>query len=352
VYKRQLYIRRTISAEEKKDRQQAHMLLMHYQDPRLDIGGKIGAIPSVGGATVSQMASEAGAFAGITGDFYAGNYFPQGMTVIEGQVITAPKFRASFGFSHNRQPFIGYFTGGWSWPASVTAANGAVIPLQLMNVPCENGWLCLYSHHMGGRLPASYRGLRVLLSPEYEVLAIIDGEGLDIPEGHFVLRGEGTPADWLRQNVQIGDSLQLNLLTDPPWQDYETVISGGPTLLRGGEFWEDCYPEQGPHPCEEFDFKFRDSHYGLKSLPRTAIGYNADLGILAAIVVEGYEVDDSGGATRQELADMFRALGITEAMEYDGGGSASMYLNGFTVTDFGYEGERRVTNSLLFFWED
>jgi hypothetical protein len=163
---------------------------------------------------------------------------------------------------------------------------------------------------------------------------------------------ESSTGQWLRQNVRVGDQLQINRPTTPPWQEFTYVISGGPRLLADGEFWNDCYPQAAEGEiCEEFDAKFRDSHYGLKSLPRTAIGYN-DQGLIYAIMVEGYEVADSGGATREELADLFLDFGATEAMQFDGGGSSTFYMlpNGL-ISDHGREGERRVTNALLFFWE-
>lgn len=348
-----LYIRRTIPhPEDQKQRVQAHILIMDLDSPHVRISTTIGAVPGVGGVPVSQMARASGAFAAITGDFYAGNYFPQGITVIDSQIVTAPKFRSAFGITHDKKPFIGYFTTGWTWPAYVAAENGEVIPLQLMNVPCEPLWLCLYTHHMGGRLPTSYGGVRVLMDGQFKVIDIVNGEGIDIPEGYYVLRGGDATGQWLLDNVNIGDTLEVVLPTDPPWQDFQTIISGGPRLLIDGELWEDCYPEAGDKPCEEFDFDFRDSHYGLKSLPRAAVGYNAETNLVYAIVTEGYEVEDSGGVTRRELADLFLEFGANQAMEFDGGGSATMFVSPSTLSDYGYEGERRISNALLFFWDE
>jgi hypothetical protein len=347
-----LYIRREVPGEDQKERIQAHIMLMDLHSPQLRVGVTVGAIPGVGGVPVSKMGRDTGAFIAITGDYYAGNYFPQGMTVIDGQVVTAPKKRAAFGITRDRQPFIGYFTTEWTWGAYVVATNGETIPLQLVNVPCELLWLCLYTHHRAGRLPGGEGDVRVLLDNEYRVVEIVENRTVEIPEGYFLLRGGLATGNWLKQNVHIGDQLQLVLPTTPDWRNFESIISGGPRLLADGKFWEDCYPTPGDF-CEEFDFEFRDSHYGLKSLPRTAVGYNAAGDILYAIVVEGYEVEDSGGMTRQELANLFLEFGAVNAMEFDGGGSASMFMqpNG-TISDHGYEGERRVSNALLFFWDD
>jgi exopolysaccharide biosynthesis protein len=63
-------------------------------------------------------------------------------------------------------------------------------------------------------------------------------------------------------------------------------------------------------------------------------------------------VTDSGGLTQREFAELFIAFGADQAMEFDGGGSASLWIDEGFVNDFGYRGERRVTNSLMLFWEE
>jgi len=347
-----LYIRRTLPGDE-RERMQAHILMFDLNAPNIRIGATIGATPNVGGKTVSAMGREAGAFAAITGDYYAGNYWPQGFTVIDGEPITAPKLRSAFGITYDKTPFIGYFTYDWTWGAYVAAANGEVKPVQLMNVPCNPLWLCIYTNHLANRLPPSYSNVRVLLDAEYQVVDMVENRGIDIPDGHYVLAAGNEAGDWLKQNMQIGDQVQLVLPTNPPWQNFETIVSGGPRILVDGEFWQDCDASLVDPLCEEFDFEFRDSHYGLKSLPRAAVGYSTDAHILYAIVIEGYEVEDSGGATQRELAALFAEFGANQAMEFDGGGSASMFLMpGGAISDYGYEGERPISNALLFFYDE
>lgn len=332
---------------------QAHVLVMDLNAEAFEAGVTVGAEPDLRAVPISQMATEANAFAAITGDFYGGNYMPQNMTIIDGQVVSAPKFRATFAITEDNEPFIGYFTQGWTWPASVVAANGEVIPLQLMNLPCQDVWLCLYSHHLDNRLPVRanlYDGIRVLMDAEYNVLEIVNNQPLEIPEGHFVLRGGGATGQWLLDNVNIGDQLTMNLLTEPDWRNYEYAIGGGPRIVIDGEFWQDCDPEVENPICEEFDERFRNTHYFDNSIPRAAVGFGQ--GRLMAVMVEGYEVVDSAGMTQRELADLFIEFGAVEAMEFDGGGSATMWVDGFSINDFGYEGERPLSNALLFFWNE
>ncbi|MBT8403057.1 MAG: phosphodiester glycosidase family protein, partial [Gemmatimonadetes bacterium] len=65
-------------------------------------------------------------------------------------------------------------------------------------------------------------------------------------------------------------------------------------------------------------------------------------------VVDGRQGDYSTGMTLPELADLFDALGATEALNLDGGGSSVMLLRGRRVSrPSDAEGERPVVNALL-----
>lgn len=348
-----LYIRRDITGANPL---QAHMLMMDLTAPQTRVGGVLGAEPDIKAVTVSEMVRDTDAFAALNGDYYGGNYMPQNLTIIDGEIISAPKHRATFAMTKEGKPYIGYFTLGWTWPSYVVAANQESIPLQLMNLPCNPVWLCLYSWHLNNKLPVkanAYDGIRVLLDSDFKVIDIFDNVAVEIPDGHYVLRGGDETGKWLLDNVEVGDQLQLNLVTEPDWHDFETAIGGGPRIILNGEFWQDCDPDEESPDCEEFDENHRNRHYYDNHIPRSAIGYNQDGTVLYAVVVEGYEVDDSGGATQRQLADMMIEVGAYQAMEYDGGGSATLWMRPHgPVNDFGYEGERPIANAVVFYWDE
>lgn len=63
--------------------------------------------------------------------------------------------------------------------------------------------------------------------------------------------------------------------------------------------------------------------------PRTAIGYDAAKKRLVFFVCEGREMTPSvKGMTTGQVADMLKAIGCTEALNLDGGGSSCMLING------------------------
>ena len=61
--------------------------------------------------------------------------------------------------------------------------------------------------------------------------------------------------------------------------------------------------------------------------PRTAVGYNADGTKLVLMVIDGRS-DVSDGATGKEVGELLRYAGCTEGLNFDGGGSSAMYIDG------------------------
>ena len=60
--------------------------------------------------------------------------------------------------------------------------------------------------------------------------------------------------------------------------------------------------------------------------PRSAIGYKHD-GTLIIVTVDGRE-ETSVGMTLRELAVLMKNLGCENAMNFDGGSSSAIYVNG------------------------
>jgi hypothetical protein len=81
--------------------------------------------------------------------------------------------------------------------------------------------------------------------------------------------------------------------------------------------------------------------------PRTAAGYDEDLNWLYLVVVDGRS-DSAAGMDLIRLAHLFRKWGCDLALNFDGGGSTTMVVEGETVNSpSDPSGERPVSNSLL-----
>lgn len=349
-----LYVRHE---QQDPDFMQAHIIIVDLNHPNLQVQTTMVATPFVRNGLVSEKAREIGADVAINGDFYLPDFMPQGLMIIDGDIVTAPKHRATFAITADNEPFIGYFTDDWTWDGSIVAENGEWIPLQLSNVACDNAWICLFTDFWS-QLPFAngYDGVHVLLDPDYEVVDITVNQIVEIPEDHYVLRsGDSSAAGrWLQNNLDIGDTVEINTTTYPDWRDYEFAIGGGPILVRDGEFWQECdqnIPEDD-RICEDLALEFRQSHYFSSEIARSAIGYNYETNVLVLVMVEGQDIQGSRGIRQRELADLFIQFGVDTAMEFDGGGSASMWLGTGNVNDFPETGERYVVNMLSLFWDE
>ncbi len=112
------------------------------------------------------------------------------------------------------------------------------------------------------------------------------------------------------------------------------VLGGFPLLLHRGERVGDL--EVAARPA-----------FAAARHPRTAVGFDPGAHLLWIVVVDGRQPDYSVGMTLPELVGFLESLGVTEALNLDGGGSSVMVLEGVTVSrPSELEGERAVANAL------
>lgn len=315
-----------------------------------------------GVARTSVLAKSNDALAGVNGDLFSSTGLPQGMSMTNGKLSSSPKRRATFAWSRTSGPFIGYFTQNFTWPARVISAKGDQHSLEILNNVCKQDWLCVYND-LYKQVPAGSDDTRVLLNSSNEVIEITRSELVRISEEQQVLLGRGQAGQWLLENVKVGDRLEMQFNTDPDYRQFQQIVSGGPVFLRNGAFVQDCLcfledcseSKQKEVICEEFTTDWKMSHYLTVRMPRNAVGYNIDKSVLIVAVVDGYQPGFSIGMTQRELSRLFLEFGADSAMELDGGGSATMYLEGKLASrpsDGGGAVERAVPNALLFFWDE
>jgi hypothetical protein len=126
-------------------------------------------------------------------------------------------------------------------------------------------------------------------------------------------------------NVQPGATIGISTETLPNLTGVDVAIGGGPSLVENGKamHWTGLV-------------KFRH--------PRTALGWNESCIFL--VVVDGRQSDISIGMTFPELADFMVKIGCQEAMNLDGGGSATLWAFG-KVRNSPSEGEERPAPNAL-----
>lgn len=112
------------------------------------------------------------------------------------------------------------------------------------------------------------------------------------------------------------------------------VVGGYPELLDAGRRVGDLLVSANP--------AFAASRH-----PRTAVGIEPGRDVLWMVVVDGRQGDYSLGMTLPELTELFEALGVTEALNLDGGGSSVLVVRGRTLNRPSEGNERDVVNALL-----
>lgn len=125
--------------------------------------------------------------------------------------------------------------------------------------------------------------------------------------------------------VRPGASLQIATETIPDLSGAQVAIGGGPALVQDGK------PMQWP---------------GFLHLrhPRTALGWNKDY--IFMVEVDGRQSNLSLGMTFTELANYLIKLGCSQAMNFDGGGSATLWALG-AVRNSPSEGDERPSANAL-----
>jgi hypothetical protein len=164
------------------------------------------------------------------------------------------------------------------------------------------------------------------------VVVAVDTEpaGVSIDSGRVVLAG----AERLLRVAVPGDTMRWELELDGAPAGVAELVGGFPVLLRDG---------RAVHATE---FVMPATFSGQRH-PRTAVGWGDD-GRILLVVVDGRQPGWSDGMTLDELAGYLRALGATDALNLDGGGSTALVAAGRVVNrPSDSAGERAVANALL-----
>ena len=282
-------------------------------------------------STVSAMANRTDAIAMVNGDFYntKAEGAPIGTTVIDGELVSSQSFLNGvycLGITKDRTAYIDEF----SFSGSVTAANGEKRNLSGLNktfyweettgLHSHIGRLHLYSDIWGGskRGMDSYVGTPAeIMVKDNEVTAVAFEGGFQsaVPEGCYIVHGDGAAAEYLKNNFQVGDTIQINY-NYKPVQDWEMVIGGHALLVNNGQ--------TVPYT------KDLSALGGVRA--RTAAGISKDGKTVYIVAVEG-RTAASKGITLGNLSLLMTKLGVWKAVNLDGGGSTTMVSRPLAETE-------------------
>jgi hypothetical protein len=288
---------------------------------------------------VAQVPREAGQpVAAINGDYYNRDYThsgdPQGIQISRGQLVSGPNpTRVAFWVDAKRDMHRGTVTSLFH----VVWCDGAKIPMGL-NESRRPDSAVLYTA-AAGRSTLTSGGLEIALISStnqpwlpLKVGTVSQAKVLMVHEaGNMLLRHDvavisiGPRLAARLPRPPIGSMLTVSTETLPSLNGARTALGGGPTLLSAGRPWQ--WPNL-----------FQSRH------PRSCIGWNKDSFFM--MEVDGRQAG-SDGMTYFELADYLRKLGCDEAMNLDGGGSATLWADGRVMNRPSEGLERPAANSLV-----
>ena len=312
----------------RRGRARVHVVTVDPRAPGLVIQPAMGGAVVSAPATTSTVAARLEALAAINGSFYSGYSglgLPLGLIVIDGRVLSAPLPRRTvFAVDATGRPWIGSveFTG-----RLVTDA-GAEVPISAINRPPQSGGVALYTPEYGPLTPPQ---ALVVIVRDDRVIGASRGR-LPIPADGFALATAASQKHLL-DSLRGGQTVRLRLSLSP--DGIHNALQGGPGLVREGRI-------HIPYVWEGFSGGF----YQVRTA-RSAIGITHTGKVLFVTVDRRTRGRDSTGMNLPELAALMHKLGARDAMNLDGGGSATLVVGGRIVSALPRGGERAVSSVLV-----
>lgn len=290
----------------------------------------------------SKLLTDAGAIAGINGDFFgmSGNYsMPTGLQVnsdgvmsVSNDINSGQNKYSSFMLDSGGNYFMGYVDVGLAF------LTDGVERLELASINKVSdlaGPTCITPDAMEttAEIDARIEGA-VKLVVRNNIISYISlkGETVQVPPDGYVIMMNSALADAGLGYFYVGQRAELSISSSVNLNAIKAAISGGGKILSNG------YIETN------------GSFYIKGSNPRTAIGLSRDGTEIILMVVDGR--GDSIGVTHEELAQLMLEAGAYNAMHLDGGGSTEMLVqrmgdSSLTVVNNPSGGfERKIINAL------
>lgn len=169
------------------------------------------------------------------------------------------------------------------------------------------------------------------------IVTKVDTGVVEMPErGYVISLGEVAESFAV---VQVGDTVGLLYMITPEQpKRVREVLTGTPRIVRDGVA-DPEYEVEGSKARRFIDGK----------LARTAVGISRDGDtLILATISSGSQSEDRTGMSLEQLAAFMRSVGAYQAINFDGGGSASMAVNGVMISRQGNQPTtRRVSNALV-----
>jgi exopolysaccharide biosynthesis protein len=305
----------------------AHVLLVNPEDQTLEIRPALAADMVSGFETTSVIATRYEALAGVNGGYFGtASGMPLGMVVIDGQLMTTPTDRRSvFVITREGKPAIVPF----EFTGRVVTAGRTSLWVSGVNHPPHAGGLAVFTRFYGPLTPP----LQMAAVVRNDVVEHLTSGKILIPQDGYVLGVNAGDADLITKFIRVGDRLWLRLDLSPDIE-ITSAVGGGPRLVKDGQAFV------------PFAWEWFSQRHAQERAPRTAVGITATNKVLL-VTVDGRSGRQNTGMTLREMAELMVQLGARDAMNLDGGSSATMVVGGRVVNDPSDGMERPIASALL-----
>lgn len=273
----------------------------------------------------SRVAKRHDAPVAINGGFFAYDGAAVGAVKIQGEWMRLPWPRRSvIGVASDGNVKIGQI----SVAPTIYFGNGKSYALANFNGYPKHGHISA----MTRRFATSYTltpGEMALVVQNGVVTGRPGGGKIDIPEDTFLLVASAGARPSL-ESVQRGTAARLQF-NAPGWENYPTILGAGPQLVNNGQ-------------VQVGSENFRSDVIAIG--PRTAVGVDKN-GNYLLVVADGRKPTLSVGLNLKELGATLLGLGAVEAINFDGGGSTAMAIDGKLVNRPSDGSERQVSNVMM-----
>ncbi len=283
-------------------------------------------------STVKTMAEEHNTKVAVNADFFnlqSGETNMLGMVYQDGELISTPSTDnfVSFVVTGENEVLFDYFTfTGTLYAENTSLTEEASCELyQINKVPVTTGGITMITSAWGETVTVPQYTYAMICEPYGENEYIMTssswgGEAVAIPEDGAVFIANYSVNGFLNFNFAEGDTIRVEATVSPDVDAIKEASGGNTLIVRDGEV------------CE-----FTSNITGKAQ--RTAMGLSPSGKTLVLVTVDGRE-EDCAGFTQTDLARFMIALGCSEAINLDGGGSTTL------VAPDRYSGAQTVQNSV------
>jgi len=305
----------------------AHVLLVNPEDQTLEIRPALAADMVSGFETTSVIATRYEALAGVNGGYFGtSSGMPLGMVVIDGQLMTTPTDRRSvFVITREGKPEIVPF----EFTGRVVTVGRTSLWVSGVNHPPHAGGLAVFTRFYGPLTPP----VQMAAVVRNDVVEHLTSGRILIPQDGYVLGVNAGDAELITKFIRVGDRLWLRLDLSPDIE-ITSAVGGGPRLVKDGQAFV------------PFAWEWFSQRHAQERAPRTAVGITATNKVLL-VTVDGRNGRQNTGMTLREMAELMVQLGARDAMNLDGGSSATMVVGGRVVNDPSDGMERPIASALL-----